>query len=260
MDIRPKEFEGVHVWQVPAWIEAGFSHGFLGASLDFKNSKARSNWSSLSKGFPLSLLKQMSRDGVFEIGDKNVYEVTGNRHLTPEADAWIVGNNSLLKQTAVGILTADCAPVILFDRASSSSALVHLGWRGVALGLLEKSFEALGSPTGCELAIGPCCSGEAYEVEKWVLEAVSPKDSSSSSNISTYSLIEAPEPLSPDLAEKVYLDVPGIIAKRAEKMGLSRQNIYLSNLCTIKDERFFSYRRQKEQAGRQLSFLGGDFI
>jgi len=223
-------------------LDKGLSHGFLGASLDFRSlkndkiSNGRKEWEEVFPASPLNLLKQESADKIETV--EGVY----SREEPPVADAWLLALDDIAQGTpqgrSFGILTADCVPAILVNFPERSLALIHLGWRGVALDLFEKCLSQMANPSDCQLALGPSCSGAAYEVEGWVHNRVSGHDNFAEK-------------------EKTFLDLPAIISERAHTVGLAPENVYLSNLCTIGDERFFSYRRQKDLAGRQLSFVGG---
>ena len=82
----------------------------------------------------------------------------------PRADAMVTAMPGL----ALGVITADCAPVLLHDAAAGVAGAVHAGWRGAVAGVLEATvaaMQALGAtPNGIAAAVGPCIRQPSYEV------------------------------------------------------------------------------------------------
>jgi YfiH family protein len=82
----------------------------------------------------------------------------------PRADAMVTRTPGL----ALGVVTADCAPVLFADRAAGVVGAAHAGWRGAVAGVLEATvaaMEALGAERGRMVAaVGPCIGGRSYEV------------------------------------------------------------------------------------------------
>jgi len=80
----------------------------------------------------------------------------------PDADAMVTNRPDL----ALGIITADCAPVLLHDEAAGVIGAAHAGWRGAAAGVLEATLaamQALGA-RHIHAVIGPCIAQASYEV------------------------------------------------------------------------------------------------
>ncbi len=90
----------------------------------------------------------------------------------PEADALVTNRPGLL----LGIVTADCAPVLLADAEAGVIGAAHAGWRGAVAGVLEATvaaMERLGARRGRIAAvIGPCIAQASYEVRADLREAV----------------------------------------------------------------------------------------
>lgn len=137
----------------------------------------------------------------------------------------------------VGIKTADCLPLLLIDPEHRVVSAVHAGWRGTVAGiaayavrLMEEKFGS--HPAQMEAAIGPgiglCC----FEVGPEVAREFGPWDSDS----------------------KTCLDLQAINRSQLQDAGV--QKIYESGLCTVCGKGFYSYRRERDQAGRMLSFVG----
>jgi len=90
----------------------------------------------------------------------------------PRADAMVTGRPGM----SLGIITADCTPVLLADRQAGVIGAVHAGWRGAVAGVLEATIEAmirLGAQTASiAAAIGPCIRQQSYEVGPDLRDAV----------------------------------------------------------------------------------------
>lgn len=90
----------------------------------------------------------------------------------PRADAMVTREGGL----GLGIITADCAPVLLHDPRARVIGAAHAGWRGAAGGILEgavAAMAALGAEPGrIEAAIGPCIGPYSYEVAIDLRDAV----------------------------------------------------------------------------------------
>ncbi|MGI9329549.1 MAG: peptidoglycan editing factor PgeF [Gammaproteobacteria bacterium] len=141
------------------------------------------------------------------------------------------------------VLTADCLPVLLCDRAGTRVAAVHAGWRGLAQGILEVAvadFGRAGIP-GSELLawLGPAIGAAAYEVGPEVRAAFqAPGDASG---------------FVANAAGRWQCDLAGLARGRLQAAGLDR--VYGGDRCTHSDsEQFFSYRRDGS-CGRQASLI-----
>ncbi len=90
----------------------------------------------------------------------------------PRADAMV----TRMPGMALGVVTADCAPVLFADRAAGIVGAAHAGWRGAVAGVLEatvRAMEALGAERGrIVAAIGPCIGARSYEVGPDLRDAV----------------------------------------------------------------------------------------
>lgn len=125
---------------------------------------------------------------------------------------------------AVMVQVADCLPVAV--AGEGGVAMLHVGWRGLAAGVLEEGVQALrevGASEPFAAVIGPGARGCCYEVGDEVREAL--RETSR------------------------MVDLPTIAARRLAAAGIER--IEDVGRCTICDVRFFSFRREGEAAGRQ---------
>lgn len=143
----------------------------------------------------------------------------------------------------VGIRTADCVPILLVDPEVRAVAAIHAGWRGSAGNIAGAAIREMTArwgtrPGNLRAAIGPSIGVCCYEVgpdvarrfASWIPE-----------------LGNAVRP--------VHLDLPAINEVQMRAAGVA--DIWKSGECTFcTADKFFSYRRERERAGRMLSFIG----
>ncbi len=161
----------------------------------------------------------------------------------PETDALVTRTAGL----AVGVLTADCAPVLLADAGARVVAAVHAGWRGALEGVLEAAVETM-IEAGAEAAriaavIGPCIGCRSYEVGpefRARFVALDPRDA---------------DLFQPSARPEHYLfDLEGFVVRRLSRLGL--KEIAPLSLDSYADEaRFFSYRRVYRSGGTRYGRL-----
>jgi len=158
---------------------------------------------------------------------------------------------------SVGVYSADCTPLLYAATDAHGLPLavmaVHAGWRGTALEIAAKSLTEFASATPLAAkfysAIGPCISFESFEVGEEVVAAFP-----ESLRLGQAKFLREEE------GKKKYLfDLPGENKRQlqdcAARLGISLQ-IELLPYCTLKlRDQFPSYRRDREKAGRLLSYL-----
>ena len=146
--------------------------------------------------------------------------------------------------TVCAVLTADCLPVLLTDRAGSQVAAVHAGWRGMCEGIIERSvarFVSAGTAPRDILAwLGPAISSSNYEVDAPVRDAFVNRDAA----FATSFALSRPGHWQFDL----YATATRILAS----LGVAR--ISGGDHCTYADQRLFSYRRDRD-CGRQATLI-----
>lgn len=150
----------------------------------------------------------------------------------PEADALVCS----LPGMALGVITADCAPVLLHDQAAGVIAAVHAGWRGAAAGVLEATLTAmqeLGASAARTVAVvGPCIAQASYEVGPDLRAAVAAATPDSDRFF---------RPGRPP--DRLHFDLPGYCLSRLRNAGADAGQAL--GIDTLTDEnRFFSHRRR----------------
>jgi YfiH family protein len=140
------------------------------------------------------------------------------------------------------VMTADCLPLLLCDRAGTVVAAVHAGWRGLAAGVVEAAVAAMGRP-GSELLawLGPAIGPEAFEVGEEVRAAFLARDPG------------AAEAFVARGGGKWLADIWLLARQRLTSLGID--SVWGGGQCTVSDrERFFSYRRDGV-TGRMGAFV-----
>ncbi|MGL4395483.1 MAG: peptidoglycan editing factor PgeF [Hyphomicrobium sp.] len=165
----------------------------------------------------------------------------------PRADAVVTATPGL----AIGVLTADCAPVLFADSASGVVAAAHAGWRGAVSGILEAALtemERLGADRRrIHAAVGPSIGRDAYEVGPEFEAEFLNRDPESRG----YFVLPAG-------GTRCHFDLTGYAAHRLARAGVS--SIVRTGPCTHDNESIlFSYRRSQSRKdpdyGRQISAI-----
>lgn len=148
-----------------------------------------------------------------------------------EGDALVTGSAGI----ALSVRTADCYPILLADTRTRAIAAIHAGWRGTAAGIVVEVLAQMRTlystkPRDIIAAIGPgigeCCYQVGEEVaRRFGLEHAGCVDLESTNR-------------------QLMLDA-----------GVPDAHIQAMGLCTFCDRRFYSFRREKENAGRMISYI-----
>ena len=142
----------------------------------------------------------------------------------------------------LAVLTADCLPVFLCDRAGTRIALLHAGWRGLAAGVIEAGVARLGGADADLLAwLGPAIGPDFYEVGEEVRAAFVGRDAA------------AAAAFRPNGPGRWCADMYELASQRLRALGV--REVHGGQYCTLRERgRFFSYRRDG-QCGRMASLL-----
>lgn len=165
----------------------------------------------------------------------------------PSADAMVTDRPGLL----LGILTADCAPVLLADKAAGVVGAAHAGWKGAIGGVTDQTVEAMvalgADRSRITAAIGPCIARASYEVDQGFARRFEEADP------------ENERFFSPGRPDHFQFDLEGYVAHRLAAAGVSK--VEAMGLDTYSDpDRFYSFRRATHKSepgyGRQISLIG----
>jgi purine-nucleoside/S-methyl-5'-thioadenosine phosphorylase / adenosine deaminase len=176
-------------------------------------------------------MKQVHGTGVADLdalGDDDV----------PVADAAVVS----FPGRVGAVLTADCMPLLLSDRAGKRVGIAHAGWRGMAAGVIENAVAALRAPASEVIAwMGPAIGPAAFEVGEDVRAAFEATDPGSAAAFA------------PHKPGKYLADLYALARRRLARAGVGA--VSGGGFCTYSDAgRFFSYRRVRA-SGRMGAFI-----
>lgn len=165
-----------------------------------------------------------------------------------------------VRNACIGISTADCIPVLCYDPVHHCAAAIHAGWRSTVARIVVNAIEQMRSvfgtdPTLLRCVIGPGISLESFEVGDEVYEAFSNAGFDMNLMAKRYPINDsqiANNKLS-NCKYKWHLDIKECNRMQLLAMGVKPENIEVSPLDTMTDERFFSARREGAQTGRMLS-------
>lgn len=167
--------------------------------------------------------------------------------LRPHADALVTDRPGML----LGILTADCAPVLFADREAGVVAAAHAGWKGAVGGITDATLiamEGLGAQRDrITAAIGPCIARASYEVDDGFQRRFEQDDPANERFFA------------PGRGGHAQFDLEAYVAHRLAAAGV--RTVEMMGLDTYADaDRFYSYRRATHRGepdyGRQISVIG----
>jgi YfiH family protein len=186
---------------------------------------------------------------VHQVHSADVVTVTApwTPETAPRADAMVTDRPGL----ALGILTADCAPILFADAEAGVIGAAHAGWKGALGGVTDATIaamRALGAvPERIVAAVGPCIGPDSYEVGPEFRDRFLAEDPDSARFFRT-----------PAEGARPHFDLPGYVAQRLRRAGL--REVAVTGLDTLRSEDlFFSYRRttlrKEADYGRQISAI-----
>ncbi|MEX0720672.1 MAG: peptidoglycan editing factor PgeF [Balneolaceae bacterium] len=154
-----------------------------------------------------------------------------------DTDAFVTNVQGL----ALAIQVADCAAILLGDEDNAVIGAAHAGWRGAVGGVVLKTIQKMkvigAEPKFIKAFISPCISLEHFEVGEEVAGKF-PEQFVDRENFSK-----------PHVALKAFLQ------SQLLEAGVAESNVEVDEGCTISDEQFYSYRRQKEKSGRMMGII-----
>jgi polyphenol oxidase len=152
----------------------------------------------------------------------------------PRADAAVTARQGV----ALGIVTADCAPVLFADAEAGVIGAAHAGWRGAVAGVLEATMAAMAALGARRIAaaVGPCIAQESYEVAADLRDAVLARDQTD-----TRFFADSVQ------AGRWQFDLAGYCAARLVAAGAA---VAVTGIDTLAEQqRFFSHRRRTLAGG-----------
>ena len=252
---RPARSDAVEVVRSDAL--AGIPHGFLGRRGGVSTGAVAGLQIGLGAGDDEGSIAENRRRAAEAVSARSdivtVYQVHSSEVCTvprpwpererPRADGMVTDEPGML----LGIVTADCAPVLFADPEARVVGAAHAGWRGAVGGVLENTLEAMcdigASRSRIAAAIGPAIAQANYEVD-------APFRAKFAAGDERFFV--------PGRADRWRFDLPGYIEARLLAAGIG--TVDRLDLDTYADEeRFYSYRRATQRGeanyGRQFSLI-----
>ena len=242
MNMGEERFFRIESWKEKERILHGFGTKSQGVEKTSRQHWAKKPIQEEGESFPLVSLRQVHGDRV----------VIFDGIMGKVEEIWREEGDSLISRApgfALGVFTADCLPVFLYDPTLQAIGIVHAGWRGTARGVTKKAVEKMKAAFHCRgadilVAMGPCIGPCCYEVDGPVKEAFEknglPWESFSH----------------PRGEGKWFLDLSLANLLLLEASGIRRENIEVLKACTsCQRDTFYSYRNADKTGGRQLNFI-----
>ena len=180
------------------------------------------------------------------------HRVCGKHMLDVASRPTLEGDGLMTDEAGVllGILTADCVPVVIVDPLCRAVAVFHAGWRGTVERIVEHGVARMKQEFGSEpatllAAIGPAIGACCYRVGTEVVERFTSRFAYAHSLLST-----------PVEGDGLHLDLVEANRRQLVEAGLPEQSIYVVGACTSCDDRFFSYRAKGGTTGRMMAVVG----
>ncbi|MCS7199123.1 MAG: peptidoglycan editing factor PgeF [Caldimicrobium sp.] len=159
-----------------------------------------------------------------------------------EADGVI----SLERGVLIGIQSADCVPILIGDKKGRVISAVHAGWRGTLKGILYKTLKKIISlkihPQDIVISFGPHIQSLCYKVGEEV-----------------WGQLDQPFRREPFLITKggfYYLDLSALNKYQALLCGIPEENLWISLECTHCEDKYHSFRRDKNYTFTQIALIG----
>src|SRR5574337_879647 len=246
--------------EVPNWQQFdGLVHGFLGRVGDRDRPSNAAFRLSSDNGDDAAAIKSNWCELKIALGLRDIDIITarqihGNTILPVSSETGKLAGigDGLMTDAAnlcVGVMAADCVPLLFVEPARKSAAAVHAGWRGTAAGIAPRAVALMKEtyrvdPAALHVAMGPSIGPCCYEVGPEVAAQIA-------ANWST----ELKRAWKPDGA-KGRLDLRALNEAQLLGTGIPRSHIQKIGPCTAcRIEDFFSYRKEGK-SGHQLSFIG----
>jgi hypothetical protein len=150
-------------------------------------------------------------------------------------------------RSAVGVLTADCLPIVFYEQEHQIVAVAHAGWPGTVDRIAQKVLARMNesapiSPANINVYFGPSARVCCYEVQENFLEKLSGFPYA-------YEVIERRD-------GRIFVNIPKLNLLQLFEAGIQKENVVLDyNQCTICNQKFHSYRRNSESPFRQPTIV-----
>lgn len=195
--------------------------------------------------FPVILPAHQAHTAFVRRVPQEIDDITG-------IDALITNEHGL----RIGVKTADCVPILLYDAGHQAIAAIHSGWKGTVQNIISATItrmkeEFSTNPADICAVIGPCIHVDAFEVGDEVYEKFAAMEELKSSGVPAKRM----KPMSMSEQEsnlKWHIDLPAVCRIELLLSGVNEDNIEVRPECTwTLHDQFFSARRLGKQFDRQ---------
>lgn len=164
-----------------------------------------------------------------------------------EADGFVTDK----KDVPLAVFTADCVPLLLFEPKAKVIGAIHCGWRSTVADIEAQAINQMqklgANPSEIRAAIGPSIKKCCFETGKEIPEQIDALLNGQSDGL--YEIKDKAK-------EKYFVDLPGAVYRRLLQLGLKKENISQSELCTMcHPELFWSHRYTNGKRGCQANII-----
>lgn len=199
---------------------------------------------------------QTHSDRILPVAEEFFSLAEGTQKLLMEGVDAVITN---VPGIILGVSTADCIPVLVYDHEHHAAAAIHAGWRGSLQRIVMKTLESMRqqyhtTPAMCRAAIGPGISLDSFEVGDEVYNAFAEAAFPMRGVARRYPVMNKSD--NETQTEKWHIDLKEINRQQLIAAGITEENISVSDIDTFTDYRFFSARREQtgmEKCGRIFS-------
>ncbi len=150
----------------------------------------------------------------------------------------------------IGIVTADCMSLVLYDPITHTAGIIHAGWKGLVGNIIQVVLAKMEQTMGvqlanCELYCGPSAGVCCYQVQQDFVQRF----------VVAFSYLDHTS-FFVDKNEKIYFDAQAFVRVLVRTLGMNEEKIYtMYNVCTICNLSYCSYRREQNKACRQITMI-----
>jgi polyphenol oxidase len=218
-------------------IEIVFFTAENGLTFNRRTEEGKENLSNIKKWFDVEKVVYLN-----QTHSNIVHKFHNNDEIINSEGDGIITNN---KNTAIGVFTADCVPIILVDSSKEVISAIHSGWRGTYDNIVGNAIRKMKESYGCKpeelhVYIGPHNRACCYEVSEELIHKFN-ENPLFNENINRGRKLNLEECIKIEILNE----------------GVKKENINSTEQCTFcsKDLKLFSYRREDEKEGRMFSFV-----
>lgn len=145
----------------------------------------------------------------------------------------------------VGVSTADCVPVLVYDQKHNVVAAIHAGWKGTLAELVRQTLEEMQArydthPNDCYAYVGTCIDETSYEVGPDVADQFAPE----------FKRVD-------EFTQRTFINLRSANSKQLTSFGIPTAQIAISSFSTVlNNEDYFSHRLEKGTTGRLMAIIG----